>query len=75
MMQALVVQKVDNVIHWILNSIRWSWLAQFVSLTLICWIVIYMVDSAIQLLNTELGPGFLQLRDQGALLLKIVLFF
>ena len=37
-----VVQKVDSTIHWI---------AQLVSLTLIHWIVIYPVDSAIQLLN------------------------
>ena len=39
---ALVAQKVDSTIHWI---------AQLVSLTLIHWIVIYPVDSAIQLLN------------------------
>ena len=39
---APVVQKVDNTIHWI---------AQLVSLTLIRGIVIYPVDSAIQLLN------------------------
>ena len=39
---APVVQKVDSTIHWI---------AQLVSLTLIHWIVIYPVDSAIQLLN------------------------
>ena len=37
-----VVQKVDSTIHWI---------AQLVFLTLIHWIVIYPVDSAIQLLN------------------------
>ena len=37
-----VVQKVDKAIHWI---------AQLVSLKLIHWIVIYPVDSAIQLLN------------------------
>ena len=39
---APVVQKVDNTIHWI---------AQLVSLTLIRGIVIYPVDSTIQLLN------------------------
>ena len=39
---ALVAQKVDSTIHWI---------AQLVFLTLIHWIVIYPVDSAIQLLN------------------------
>ena len=42
MHQASVVQKVDSTIHWI---------AQLVSLTLIRWIVIYPVDSVIQLLN------------------------
>ena len=40
--QAAVVQKVDNAIHWI---------AQLVSIIRIRWIVIYPVDSAIQLLN------------------------
>ena len=39
---APVVQKLDNAIHWI---------AQLVSVTLNCWIVIYPVDSAIQRLN------------------------
>ena len=39
---APVVQKVDNTIHWI---------AQLVSLILVQWIVIYPVNSAIQLLN------------------------
>ena len=39
---APVVQKLDNAIHWI---------AQLVSLTLNRWIVIYLVDSAIQRLN------------------------
>ena len=42
MHQASVVQKVDSTIHWI---------AQLVSLTLIRWIVIYPVDSVIQLLK------------------------
>ena len=37
-----VVQKVGSAIHWI---------AQFVSLIFIHWIVIYPVDSIIQLLN------------------------
>ena len=42
MHQASVVQKVDSTIHWI---------TQLVSLTLVRWIVIYPVDSVIQLLN------------------------
>ena len=41
---AAVVQKSDNTIHW---------RVQFVSLTLIHWIVIYLLDSAIQLLNNR----------------------
>ena len=40
--QAPVVQKVDNGIHWIV---------QLVTIIHIRWIVIYLVDSAIQLLN------------------------
>ena len=40
-----VVQKVDNAIHWI---------TQLVSLTLIRWIVIYPVESAIELSNRGL---------------------
>ena len=39
---APVVQKLDSAIKWI---------AQMVSLILVHWIVIYLVDSAIQLLN------------------------
>ena len=50
---APVVQKVDNAIHWI-NLYPVEWIAQLVSLILICWIVIYLVDSAIQRFN---NPG------------------
>ena len=42
--QAAVVQTLDSAIQWI---------AQLVSLILICWIVIYPVDSAIQRLNNQ----------------------
>ena len=47
---APVVQKVDNPIHQI-NNYHILWIVQLVSLVLIRWIVIYPVDSAIQLLN------------------------
>ena len=42
--QGLVVQKADNIIHWI--SIKWI-IQLLLSLRLICWIVIYLVDRAI----------------------------
>ena len=42
--QGPVVQKADNIIHWI--SIKWI-IQLLLSLRLICWIVIYLVDSAI----------------------------
>ena len=45
---ALFVQKVDSAIHWINLHPADSVL---LSLTLIRWRVIYLVDSAIQLLN------------------------
>ena len=42
------VQKVDSAIHWInLHPVD----SVLLSLTLIRWIVVYLVDSAIQLLN------------------------
>ena len=50
---APVVQKVDNAIHWI-NHYSLD-RAIMISLTLIPWIVIYPVDTAIQLLNNW-GP-------------------
>ena len=37
-------------------------MAQLVSLVLIHWIVIYPVESAIQLMNNYLGPGPLKVR-------------
>ena len=40
----LVVQKMHNAIHWIM---------QLISLILIRWIVIYPVDSAVQRLNNQ----------------------
>ena len=42
--QGPVVQKADNIIHWI--SIKWI-IQLLLSLRLICWIVIYLVDRAI----------------------------
>ena len=51
---ALVVQKVDNAIHWI-N--RYPLRGLFLS-TLIRWIVIYPMDSVIQPLNNR-GQGFI----------------
>ena len=45
-----VVQMVDNTIHWINLSPH---IAQSVSLTLIRWIVIYPLNSAILLLNNR----------------------
>ena len=47
---AAVVQTLDSAINRI-KSIQW--IAQLVSLILICWIVIYPVDSAIQRLNNQ----------------------
>ena len=44
--QALVVLKVDSAIHWIVQSF---------SPIFIPWIVLYLVDSAIQRLNNVLG--------------------
>lgn len=38
-------------------------MAQLVSLVLIHWIVIYPVESAIQLMNNYLGPGPLKMRQ------------
>ena len=48
--QGPVVRRVDSAIHRI-NLYLYVWIAQLVSLILIHWIVIYPVDSAIQLLN------------------------
>ena len=42
--QGPLVQKADNIIHWI--SIKWI-IQLLLSLRLICWIVIYLVDRAI----------------------------
>ena len=42
--QGPVVQKADNIIHWI--SIKWI-IQLLLSVRLICWIVIYLVDRAI----------------------------
>ena len=42
--QGPVVQKADNIIHWI--SVKWI-IQLLLSLRLICWIVIYLVDRAI----------------------------
>ena len=42
--QGPVVQKADKIIHWI--SIKWI-IQLLLSLRLICWIVIYLVDRAI----------------------------
>ena len=42
--QGPVVRKADNIIHWI--SIKWI-IQLLLSLRLICWIVIYLVDRAI----------------------------
>ena len=42
--QGPIVQKADNIIHWI--SIKWI-IQLLLSLRLICWIVIYLVDRAI----------------------------
>ena len=42
--------------RWIAPSTGWitiHWIAQLVSPTLICWIAIYPVDSAVQLLNNQ----------------------
>ena len=46
--QAPVVQKVDSTMRWIIE-----WIAQLVFQILICWIVIYPVDSTIRLLNNR----------------------
>ena len=48
--QAPVVKKVDSAIQWIISI---QWITQLVSLILICWIAIYPVDSAIQVLNNR----------------------
>ena len=48
--QAPVVQKVGNTIHGI-KLITIHWIAQFVFLTPVSWILIYPVDSTIQLFN------------------------
>ena len=47
-----VVKKADSTIHWI-EIISIQWIVQLVSLILIHWIVIYPLDSAIQLLNNQ----------------------
>ena len=54
--QGQVVRKVDNAIHRInLYSVDNIILVSF--LILICWVVIYLVDSAIQGLNKQ-GQGY-----------------
>ena len=52
-----VVQKVDNAIHWLNLSIQW--ITQLISLILIHWIAIYLVDSIMERLNNQRLSGSL----------------
>ena len=52
-----VVQKVDNAIHWLNLSIQW--IMQLISLILIHWIAIYLVDSIMERLNNQRLSGSL----------------
>ena len=59
-LQAPVVQTLDSAIQWIKSIL---WITQLVLLILIHWIEIYLVDSAIQVLNAFEQPGHVLLSE------------